>query len=191
MAKTPIKQQKGFTLIELLIVIGILAVLLAITIVAINPARQFAKANNSARLAHINSILNAGGQCFAENRGAYIGVGCDAIGQMNGTGSTVYTIQAVAGQTTTGTTVFSGSNVNLCGLVAGGYIAALPKDSAVTAPGAAADSTNCGATITTATAYNTGYTISKNAANKITVAAPLTDTANDSSLNGVALSVTR
>jgi prepilin-type N-terminal cleavage/methylation domain-containing protein len=33
--------QKGFTLIELLVVIGIVGILLSITLVAINPARQF------------------------------------------------------------------------------------------------------------------------------------------------------
>ncbi|MDQ5951176.1 MAG: hypothetical protein QG639_453, partial [Patescibacteria group bacterium] len=43
---TSLRSKHGFTLIELLVVIGILAVLLAITLVAINPARQFAQANN-------------------------------------------------------------------------------------------------------------------------------------------------
>ncbi len=67
-AQTKINQ-KGFTLIELLVVIGILAVLLAITLIAINPARQFANANNTARRSHITQILNAIGQYGAENKG--------------------------------------------------------------------------------------------------------------------------
>jgi prepilin-type N-terminal cleavage/methylation domain-containing protein len=63
------KIQKGFTLIELLVVIGILAVLLAITLIAINPARQFGNANDTARRSHVTQILNAIGQYSAENKG--------------------------------------------------------------------------------------------------------------------------
>ena len=63
------KLEKGFTLIELLVVIGILAVLLAITLIAINPARQFGNANNTARRSHVTQILNAIGQYVAENKG--------------------------------------------------------------------------------------------------------------------------
>ena len=63
------KNQKGFTLIELLVVIGILAVLLAITLIAINPARQFAQANNTKRRSDVNAILNAVNQYMADNRG--------------------------------------------------------------------------------------------------------------------------
>src|SRR3954468_500341 len=62
--------QKGFTLIELLVVIGILAILLAITLIAINPARQFSQANNTKRSSDVNAILNAIGQYQAENHGA-------------------------------------------------------------------------------------------------------------------------
>src|SRR3954471_19679800 len=65
--------KKGFTLIELLVVIGILAVLLAITLIAINPARQFAQANNTKRASDVNAILNAVGQYQADNRGALPG----------------------------------------------------------------------------------------------------------------------
>jgi prepilin-type N-terminal cleavage/methylation domain-containing protein len=61
--------QKGFTLIELLVVIGILAVLLAIVLIAINPAKQFSQANNTKRRSDVNAILNAVDQYAADNHG--------------------------------------------------------------------------------------------------------------------------
>ena len=61
--------QKGFTLIELLVVIGILAILLAITLIAINPARQFGQANDTKRRSDLTAILNAIGQYSASNSG--------------------------------------------------------------------------------------------------------------------------
>jgi prepilin-type N-terminal cleavage/methylation domain-containing protein len=63
------KAQKGFTLIEILVVIGIIAILAAVVIIAINPARQFAQARNSQRQANVESILNALGQNLADNKG--------------------------------------------------------------------------------------------------------------------------
>src|SRR5258706_9045537 len=62
--------QKGFTLIELLVVIGILAVLLAIVLIAINPAKQFSQANNTKRRSDVNAILNAIDQYAADNHGS-------------------------------------------------------------------------------------------------------------------------
>lgn len=62
--------KRGFTLIELLVVIGILAILLAITLIAINPQRQFQQANDTKRKSDVNTILNAVGQYAADNNGA-------------------------------------------------------------------------------------------------------------------------
>src|SRR5579864_2828651 len=64
-----VKNQKGFTLIELLLVIGILAVLLAITLIAINPAKQFSQANDTQRRSDVDAILNAINQYQADNLG--------------------------------------------------------------------------------------------------------------------------
>src|SRR5690348_18359441 len=63
-------RQQGFTLIELLVVIGILAVLLAITLIAINPAKQFSQSNDTKRRSDVNAILNAIDQYAADNAGA-------------------------------------------------------------------------------------------------------------------------
>src|SRR6266700_4128441 len=57
---------QGFTLIELLVVIGILAILLAITLIAINPARQFGLANDTKRRSDATELLNAIGQYAAD-----------------------------------------------------------------------------------------------------------------------------
>ncbi|MBU0727773.1 prepilin-type N-terminal cleavage/methylation domain-containing protein [Patescibacteria group bacterium] len=54
-----LKSKKGFTLIELLIVIGIIAILAGIVLVAVNPAQQFGKANDSERKSEIGTLLSA------------------------------------------------------------------------------------------------------------------------------------
>ncbi len=98
--------RRGFTLIELLVVIGILAVLLAITLIAINPARQFSQANNTKRSSDVNAILNAVGQYAADNRGTL----------PSGIPTTAAVIGSGAGQ------------VNICASLVTQYMAALPVD---------------------------------------------------------------
>ena len=96
--------QQGFTLIELLVVIGIIAVLAAIVLVAINPRRQFQKANDAERHSEINAILNAISQNIVDNKG---------------------TIPAAI---TTNKQVISNNAANLCAALVPTYISALPFD---------------------------------------------------------------
>lgn len=79
------RANSGFTLIEILVVIGIIALLATIVIVAINPARQFAQARNTQRQSNINTILNGIGQNIADNKGIFT---CGLVTLNPGTAST-------------------------------------------------------------------------------------------------------
>ena len=139
---------RGFTLIELLVVIGILALLLAITLIAINPAKQFMQANDTKRSSDVNAILNALNQYAADNRGQLpAGIGESAVN-------------------------IGSSGVDICADLVTEYLAALPTDPTV---GFANDGTTnvTGAPVTIcANAYSTGYTVSRSSTNnRLTVSA--------------------
>lgn len=59
----------GFTLIEILVVIGMIAILATIVLIAINPARQFKQGRDTQRTSNVNAILNAIGQYVADHKG--------------------------------------------------------------------------------------------------------------------------
>ena len=116
------KLQSGFTLIELLIVIGILAILLSIVLIAINPAKQFSLANNTQRRSDVEAMLNAIQQYAADNKGAL-----------------------PTGITET-TQIISNTEANICASLVPQYIAALPVDPA---NGSAIAEADCGGTYDT------------------------------------------
>jgi len=151
------RKRLGFTLIELLVVIGILAVLLAITLIAINPARQFGQANNTRRRSDTLQILNAIHQYTAENQGNLPA--------------------EVAALTAATDTVFNNTNFpNLCAELMTNYLPALPTDPSLNT----ASITDCttdaeGSWGYTTGATSTGYEIAIDAQNRVTVSAPITD----------------
>ncbi len=134
--------KKGFTLIEILIVIGLIAVLAGVLVVALNPARQFAQARNSQRYNNIDTVMGAIINNMTDNRGLFT---CAAGA-----------IPAVA------TTMASGAgNYDIGPCLVPTYASQLPVD-----PSAA------GAHWTSTADYNTGYTILLGADGRVTLNAP-------------------
>ena len=143
--------KKGFTLVELLVVIGILATLLAITLIAINPARQFGQANDTKRRSDVTQILNAIGQHMAENGG---------ILHASITGLDMVT-------NPTGLELNEANFAGLCAVLVPDFIPALPTNPTLATTDI--EEADC------ATYTATGYNIARDANNRITISAITTD----------------
>jgi len=135
----------GFTLIELLVVIGIIAILAAVVIAAVNPARQFMLARDTQRTANVSAILNAVGENMSEHKGLII-CGSSPIPFILSPDSFPVKSGGMAG--------------DIAQCLVPNYIAAMPYD-----PSAA------GAGYTSTTSYDTGYSIAEDANGHITVSA--------------------
>lgn len=141
-------KNKGFTLIELLIVVGILAVLIGAIAAAINPMKQFAKANNARRNADIMNIMNAVSQNIVDGKGNWT-----CSGKPLPT-STTY----IANTTTADYATY----YDLCSCIVPGYVGAMPVD-----PSSGTWGDNC------ASAYHAYYRIKQDpTTHRITIDAP-------------------
>ncbi len=150
-----IKRNRGFTLIEILVVIGIIAVLASIVIVAINPGRQFAQARNTQRTSNIETILNAIGQNTADNKGVFT---CAAAGAVIDTSVRVIKYAAAA--------TIGASDLYTC--IVPTYTSAIPFD-----PGNTTVLGTANPHFTSETDYDTEYTVTRDATTqRITICAP-------------------
>ncbi|MCA9371803.1 type II secretion system protein [Candidatus Woesebacteria bacterium] len=100
------KSKAGFTMIELLVVIAVLAILVSIVLLAINPGKQFEDTKAQKRKADMIQILNAVTQYMISNQGQTpVGLTSDLkeIGDFDGM-------------------------IDLCGDLVPMYIAGIPQD---------------------------------------------------------------
>lgn len=139
-----IKPNKGFTLIEVLVVIGIIAILAAVVLVAVNPSRQFKLARDSQRTSNVNTLLNAIHQNISEHRGLFV---------CNGNTKDIPTVPRIVKFASTSPE----NEGDIASCLVPDYISALPFDPSMTE-----------AHYSTATDYNTGYVIYRDSSNRIT-----------------------
>ena len=93
-------EKKGFTLIELLIVIGIIAILAAVTLVVLNPAEMLRKARDSQRIQDLDSLGSAISLYLAEVESPTLdggGGNCRNVGGGGPANSSVWCSNSLAG----------------------------------------------------------------------------------------------
>lgn len=115
--------RRGFTLIELLLVIGIIAILASIVIVAINPTRQLGQSRDAQRRADVNTIVNAIYQYSIDNDGQLPG----NLRLSSNVGDWMNICKTTYGQEDVGCMYTAGSGVSLR-MLSGAYVVSIPAD---------------------------------------------------------------
>ncbi len=141
---TKTSTNRGFTLIEVLIVIGIIAILATIVLVAVNPTRQFKLARDSQRTSNVNALLNAIHQNITEHKGDLI---------CNGSKKSLPTVPTLVRSASTSPE----NEGDIADCLVPDYISSLPFD-----PSAS------GAHYENNSDYNTGYIVYRDQNNRIT-----------------------
>ena len=147
---------RAFTLLEILLVVGIIAILAGIVIIAINPAKQLADTRNAERRSDIRELNSAMQQYYIDN-GRFPTSTPTTLTEICDTGATAYP-----------SGVSCGSLVDLPILVPT-YIPAIPVD-----PSGASSTLSLIPRAEAATG-GTGYKIVETAANQIALTAPLAE----------------
>lgn len=144
------QNQKGFTLVELLVVIGIIGILFAVILIAVDPARRFSEARNAVRRQDVRDIVEAVLEFMTDNRGNFP-TNLDTVTasyQLLGTNTSGCNADACAGLPTSWLTTSCG---DLSGSLVETYLAEIPPD-----PG-------------TGTSGNTRYAINRTTGSRIEV----------------------
>jgi prepilin-type N-terminal cleavage/methylation domain-containing protein len=143
MTSLSLRARRGFTLIELLLVIGIIAILASIVIVAINPTKQLGDARNAQRRSDVNTILNAVYQYAIDHNG-------NLPTSITTTSKTV----CMADASDTQCNGIGGANLRL---LTGSYLVSIPKDPSISSA---------------LSGTGTHYNIVKDSNGRVTVSAP-------------------
>jgi len=137
------RKYQGFSLIEILVVVALIIILATITLVAINPGKNFRDTRNAQRSADVTQILNAVTQYTSEEGNSVAGLGtiatCDSANAYAGTEIGIGT-----------------GMVDLSTVLVDEFIVAIPRD-----PSRAAS------------AEGTGYNICVTTGGRVQVSAPL------------------